>query len=79
MRVLRFDKAIALERLVREHGGDVAAEAGGAAVPEAASHTLLQMPTMEVIRHGLVSNRGLVLVAGGFAALSQGSPRLPCA
>lgn len=75
MRVLRFDKAIALERLVREHGGDVATEAGGAAVPEAASHTLLHMPTMEVIRHGLVSNRGLVLVAGGFAALSQGSPR----
>lgn len=75
MRVLRYDKAIALERLVREHGGEVAADASGAAIPEAASHVLLHMPTMEVVRHGLVSNRGLVLVAGGFAAMSQASPR----
>lgn len=75
MRVLRYDKAIALERLVREHGGEVAVETAGVALREAASHILLQMPTMEVVRHGLVSNRGLVLVAGGFAAMSQASPR----
>jgi len=77
MRVLRYEKAIALEKLVREHGGEAAsAPPGDAPATEAASTLLLSLPTGEVIRHGLISNRGLVLVAGGFAAMSQVSPRL---
>lgn len=76
MRVLRFEKAIALEKLVRERGGEAASLADDGTRSEAASTTLLALPTAEVIRHGLISNRGLVLVAGGFAAMSQVSPRL---
>ena len=75
MRVLRYDQALALEKLVRERGGEASADTGDAAAQQAASHVLLTLPTSEVIRHGLISNRGLVLVAGGFAAMSQISPR----
>lgn len=75
MRVLRFDQALALEKLVRERGGEGASMPGDVASAETASTILLQLPTGEVIRHGLISNRGLILVAGGFAAVSQVSPR----
>lgn len=75
MRVLRMDKALALEKLVRERGGETTQGAGADTPTEAASNTLLALDTGEVIRHGLVSNRGLVLVATGFAAMSQFSPR----
>lgn len=75
MRVLRYDQAIALEKLVRERGGEAAPLTGDDAHAEPASTILLSLPTSEVIRHGLISNRGLVLVAGGFAAMSQISPR----
>ena len=75
MRVLRYEKAIALEELVRERGGDVADVAAAAQGNAATSNTLLSLGTGEVIRHGLISNRGLVLVAAGFAGVSQFSPR----
>lgn len=75
MRVLRYDQAIALEKLVRERGGEAASVAGDGAGNEGTSIPLLSLSTGEVIRHGLISNRGLVLVAGGFAAMSQISPR----
>ncbi len=38
--------------------------------------TLLQLPPAEVLRLGLVSNRGLIVIGGGFAALSQFNARL---
>ncbi|MCJ0826151.1 PH domain-containing protein [Luteimonas sp. 50] len=77
MRVLRLSDALALERLVRRRGAAVAAPAHGAvaADPEAAT-TLLRLPPAEVLRLGLVSNRGLIVVGGGFAALSQFNSRL---
>ena len=77
MRVLRYEKAIALEQLVRERGGESVHVAAGAAPGDAAaSRTLLQLDGGEVVRHGLISNRGLVLVAAAFAGVSQFSPRL---
>ena len=75
MRVLRYEKAIALEHLVRERGGEAAHATPGAPAAAASSSTLLQLGTGEVIRHGLISNRGVVLVATAFAGMSQLSPR----
>jgi len=70
MRVLKLDDALALEALVRHRG---AAAASVANEPEAT--TLLAMSSGEVVRLGLVSNRGLVVVAAAFAAIVQISQR----
>ncbi|MEJ7747287.1 MAG: PH domain-containing protein [Luteimonas sp.] len=71
MRVLRLDDALALEQLIRHRGVVPAADA-----LVVADDVLLAMPTSEVIRHGLISNRGLIVVGAGIGALSQVSPRL---
>ncbi|MCY7355679.1 MAG: PH domain-containing protein [Lysobacter sp.] len=71
MRVLRLDDALALEQLIRHRGVVPAGDA-----PMIADDVLLAMPTSEVIRHGLISNRGLIVVGAGVGALSQMSPRL---
>jgi putative membrane protein len=70
MRVLSLDDAHALEELVRGHGP---ARSGGAeAAPEAPAATeLLALPTSEVVRLGLISNRGMILVAAAFGVLAQ--------
>ena len=87
MRVLRLDQAMALEQLVRQHGrrpqADVDAPpaevlaghtvAGPSALP--ASHTLLALRSADLIRLGLVSNRGMVLVAAAIGAVFQLVPR----
>ena len=73
MRVLRLDDALALERLIRHRGADATAQlADGAADGD----VLLALPTPEVLRLGLISNRGVLLLGGAAAALSQVSPRL---
>ncbi len=70
MRVLKLDKALQLEALVRrrghaaEHPADASAR-GDAAAP------LLHLTTGEVIRLGLISNRGMVVVAAAAAGLFQ--------
>ncbi|MDQ3229410.1 MAG: PH domain-containing protein, partial [Pseudomonadota bacterium] len=71
MRVLRLDDALALEQLIRHRGVLPADDA-----PVVADDVLLAMPIAEVIRHGLISNRGLIVVGAGVGALSQVSPRL---
>lgn len=87
MRVLRLDQALALEQLVRQHGrrpqadvdappADVLAghaTTGPSALP--ASHTLLALRSADLIRLGLVSNRGMVLVAAAIGAVFQLVPR----
>lgn len=70
MRVLRLDDALALEQLIRHRG---VMPADGA--PVIADDVLLAMPTSEVIRHGLISNRGLIVVGAGVGALSQVNAR----
>jgi len=70
MRVLKLDDALALEALVRHRGAAAAAIANE---PEAA--TLLALGVGEVVRVGLVSNRGLIVVAAAFAAIVQISQR----
>ena len=80
MRVLGLDDALALERLVRHRGenavagGTAGATAASAAAPADDSRTLLALPTAEVIRLGLVSNRGMIVFAAGFGLLWQAVP-----
>lgn len=74
MRVLKMVDALALEALVRRRGGT---DVSGASAPEAvAADTLLTLSPVEVLKVGLISNRGLILVGAGVAGVSQFSPRL---
>lgn len=75
MRVLKLADALALERVIR-HRGQSATEA----TPEASSstnvdgETLLSLGIGEIVRLGLISNRGMVVVAGAFALAWQVFP-----
>ncbi len=73
MRVLALADAHALEALVRQ--GAARAHAGGegdaATAAPPADATLLALSTGEVVRAGLVSNRGMIVVASGFAVVGQ--------
>lgn len=74
MRVLSLDDALALEALVRQYGHAPRADAGEApALPERTR--LLHLPIGEVIRLGLISNRGVVVVAAAFAGGMQIGPQ----
>ncbi|MFC6840320.1 PH domain-containing protein [Xanthomonas theicola] len=67
MRVLRLDQALALERQIRHR-----ALAGAAPMDTApASDVLLVLPIAEVLRQGLISNRGMVVVVAAFGATYQ--------
>ncbi|WP_460830878.1 PH domain-containing protein [Lysobacter humi (ex Lee et al. 2017)] len=73
MRVLALDDALALEALVRRRG--VAAPAEAEATVEAPPATpLLRLSTAEVLRLGLLSNRGLVVAIAGAASFTQFGP-----
>ena len=74
MRVLGLDDALALERLVRHRGAaDASVDAAGnaAAGSDAGDAALLALPTAEVVRLGLVSNRGMIVFAAAFGLLWQ--------
>jgi putative membrane protein len=70
MRVLKLADALALEALVRRRGA--ALETAAATAP---STTLLALPPGELVRLGLVSNRGLIVVGAAIGGLSQFNPR----
>lgn len=70
MRVLSLPDALALERLVRHRGIATEAEAS---TPEATDELLTLSPA-EVIRLGLVSNRGMIVVAAAFGLAWQVVP-----
>lgn len=72
MRVLRLDQALALEDLIRRRTHD--ADTSTPQI-EADSNTLLRLPLGEVIRLGLISNRGMVVVAASFGVIYQMIPR----
>lgn len=80
MRVLAMSEAMALERLIRTRGAPVAITEGDAAEGAAGAgddndgKLLLELPFGELVRLGLVSNRGMVVVAGAFALLWQVLP-----
>ncbi|MBN7135637.1 hypothetical protein A7A76_12885 [Lysobacter enzymogenes] len=68
MRVLKLADALALETLVRRRGGDPSQPA------EEHADSLLRLSPAEVLRLGLVSNGGLILVGAGLAAIMQSVP-----
>lgn len=81
MRVLRLDRAQALEARLRADAqhrqSSVQADRGRADVrsePEAA--VWLDLPMPELIRLGLISNRGMVLMLAGLGVLSQSGDNL---
>jgi len=69
MRVLRLDEALALETLVKHRGRSVLVDAG-----TPAADSLLSLPTTEVVRLGLVSNRGMIVMVAAFGAAWQVFP-----
>lgn len=72
MRVLTLADALALEALVRRRRGE--ARTGAAAADQGATEAgvvLLRLGAADIIRAGLISNRGMVVVGGAFAALAQ--------
>lgn len=71
MRVLKLADALALEALVRRRGATVES-----ATVAAEATVLLALPPGEIVRLGLVSNRGLIVVGAAIGGLSQFSPRL---
>lgn len=78
MRVLTLDDALALEALVRRRRSETP---GAAAAAHSDSETesgevLVSLSNAEVIRLGLISNRGMLVVAGVFAVLAQLNPDL---
>ncbi|GAB3731384.1 PH domain-containing protein [Silanimonas algicola] len=83
MQVLKLDQAHALEALVRA-GAPRARAAPGAdmrAAPvdgeeDRAPILWLELPTRELVRLGLISNRGMLVVAAGFAYLTQAGDAL---
>lgn len=70
MRVLGLSQALELERLVRDRGA--APATGAEAAP--ANPPLLSLSTAEVVRLGLVSNRGMIVFAAGFGLVWQVFP-----
>jgi putative membrane protein len=82
MRVLRLDQAHALEALVRRHAQTTATAMVEGTEGDAASQAidqpreLLRLPVGEVIRLGMISNRGMLVVGAAFATLSQINPDL---
>ncbi|MFT4246562.1 MAG: PH domain-containing protein [Pseudomonas sp.] len=70
MRVLRLEQALALERQVRHRGEAAAGDAG-----PPPGDALLVLPSAEIVRLGLISNRGMVVVAAAFGLLYQMFPQ----
>lgn len=77
MRVLKLDDALALETLVRRRGAASAAadatpdSTPGSPASQPAATVLLRLSTTDLLRLGLVSNRGMILVGAAIAAFSQ--------
>ncbi|MGY0561596.1 PH domain-containing protein [Luteimonas sp. A277] len=72
MQVLQLDQALALERLIRRRGEAVSTAENAEQAQQ--GDTLLALSTAEVVRLGLISNRGMVVVAGAMAVAWQFLP-----
>ncbi|PKM08104.1 MAG: hypothetical protein CVV14_05710 [Gammaproteobacteria bacterium HGW-Gammaproteobacteria-4] len=70
MRVLSLADAHALEALVQSRGNQPESPTAAASEPERAA-LLLSLSTSELLRLGLISNRGMVVVAAGIGVLAQ--------
>lgn len=70
IRVLSLDAVQELREQIFSHRGEAS---GPVSQPEAvADEVLLHLPPAELVRYGLVDNRGMLIVAGLFGLLAQG-------
>ena len=77
MRVLKLEDALALEALVRRRTSGNSAVATTTGEPAAVEIGLLHsLSTAEVVRVGLISNRGLIVVGGAYLAMNQFGPEM---
>ena len=86
MRVLKLSDANALEALIRRRGAVASADAEVQPVATQASLSQLQpgsdgvlltLPTSEVLRLGVISNRGMLVLGAALVAVSQLHVQLP--
>ena len=68
MRVLRLDDAVALEALIKEQGQESRPDE---AVQSQSETRLLRLALPEVVRIGLISNKGMVVVAAAIGLVYQ--------
>lgn len=76
MRVLRVADADALVALLRARRA-AESDAGRTEAVVTDNEVLLRLPLSELVRFGLISNRGMIVVAGAFAAFWQFNPSQP--
>jgi putative membrane protein len=74
MRVLSLADAQRLERWIRQRGAERVPAVPGDLDDGPRRDRLLRLPVAEVVRLGLISNRGMVVVAAAFGALWQFLP-----
>ena len=74
MRVLQLGDALALERLIRHRAGSERTTADDTPAAEDRGNVLLALPLPELVRLGLISNRGMVVVGAAFALAWQVLP-----
>ena len=80
MKVLPLAQALALEQLIRQQGRDnaacspLAAPAGATAFQPADPPPLVRLRASELLRLGLLSNRGMIVVLAALGALKQVIP-----
>jgi len=75
MRVLGFAEAQALQRIIRS--SELPVSSVDAEAPAAEEQVLLQLPTRELLKLGLISNKGMLLVAAGIGGAYQFNWKLP--
>lgn len=75
MRVLGFAEAQALQRIIRS--SELPAGTPVAEAPASDEQVLLQLPTRELLKLGLISNKGMLLVAAAIGGAYQFNWKLP--
>ena len=75
MRVLGFAEAQALQRIIRS--SELPAGTPDAEAPASDEQVLLQLPTRELLKLGLISNKGMLLVAAAIGGAYQFNWKLP--
>lgn len=76
MRVLGFPQAQQLQRIIRSQENPSSIASAEVAQAESGQE-LLKLSSKELLKLGLISNRGMVLVAAGFGGLMQFNWQLP--
>src|SRR3546814_5883628 len=76
MFVFFFKQKTAYEMRISDWSSDVCSS-DLAAADTAGGRVLLALPPAEVLRLGLISNRGMIVVGGAAVAISQLNPQLP--